>query len=277
MASWLMKVGTGTRPRFRLIALPHAGGWPSAFRCWRRVLPDDVEFLVGQLPGRGPRTDEPPLRRVEPLVAGLSRAVADLEPLPYAILGHSFGSVLGYELTKALERQDLPPRLLVVSARQPPCFPSQPPFAHLRSDAELLAHLVDIGGISRELISRTDLVHTALTAIRADLEAMETYQRPMSGTAVPILSLGAVDDPVVIAERLHLWSLETTGAFTRLMFTGGHFYLYVPDTATTIAHHVVARFDGPRVGNGKVVVPRRHTPLVRISDSGLPNFRKDLS
>ncbi|MFE1961905.1 thioesterase II family protein [Streptomyces sp. NPDC059479] len=271
-ANWLLRVGTGggrraaavaLRPRLRLIALPHAGGWPSAFRSWRQVLPEDVEFLVGQLPGRGPRTEEPAARRVEPLVEGLSRAVAELEPLPYAILGHSFGSVLGYELAKAMEQKGLPPRLLAVSARQPPCFPSEPPFAHLRTDAELLAHLVEMGGISRELISRTDLVRPALRAIRADLEAMETYRRPLTGTSVPILSLGAVDDPVVVAERLHLWSLETTGTFTRRMFTGGHFYLYAPGAAAAVARQLIAGLDGPSGDGSTDVPPHRPAALAR--------------
>lgn len=263
MPGWLIRMSTGikrsgaatpseadaaggrtTRPRFRLIALPHAGGWPSAFRTWRHVLPDDVEFVVGQLPGRGARIDEPAERRIAPLVEGLSGAVAELDPLPSAIIGHSFGSVLGFELAKAMERNGQAPRLLAVSARQPPCFPSMPPFAYLRSDADLLAHLVDLGGISPELINRTELVRLALTAIRADLEAMETYGRPMSGTAVPILALGAVDDPVVVAERLHLWCLETTGPFARLMFTGGHHYLYTPENAASIAAHLIARLNG---------------------------------
>ncbi|WP_420116687.1 thioesterase II family protein [Micromonospora sp.] len=255
MNGWLMRVGAGLRhpvesgshaarparggPWARLIALPHAGGWPSAFRTWRPVLPAGVELLVAQLPGRGLRAGEPPLRRVAPLVDGLSRAVAELPPLPYAVVGHSFGSVLGYELTRAMERLGRPPRLLTVSARQPPCFPSEPPFAHRRTDDELLEHLVEIGGIGPELLHRGDLVRPALAAIRADLEAMETYHRPPTGVAVPILSLGAVDDPVVVADRLHLWSLETTGVFSRRMFTGGHFYLYDPDTAATIAEHLL--------------------------------------
>ncbi|NUK08750.1 thioesterase [Streptomyces lunaelactis] len=287
MSRWLMKVGAGARrarsagpskedqpPRLRVIALPHAGGWPSAFRSWWQVLPDDVEFLVAQLPGRGPRISEPPWRRVEPLVEGLSRALAELEPLPYAVIGHSFGSVLAYELTRAMEHKGLPPRLLAVSARQPPSFPSEPPFAHLRSDAELLEHLVGIGGISPELISRSDLVQPSLRAIRADLEAMEKYQRPMLGTAVPIMSLGAEDDPVVIAERLHLWSLETSGAFNRLMFTGGHFYLYAPRNAATIVNHLIVGLDGLWAGSSANAVP---SPLMTASGSGRNDLGKELA
>lgn len=251
MNPWLLKVGArrrgpaATAPVARVIGLPHAGGWPSAFQTWRRVLPEHVELVVAQLPGRGMRSDEPPMRRVAPIVAGLAEAVTALEPLPTVVLGHSFGSVLGYELTKRMEQRGLAPELLAVSARQPPCFPSRAPFAHQGSDDELVAHLVRIGGVSPDLLTRPGLVDTALGAIRADLEALETYDRPPTGTAVPVLSLGAIDDPVVVAERLHLWSVETTGAFRRRMFTGGHFYLYDSTTATTIAAELLAALPGP--------------------------------
>ncbi|MEU7702986.1 thioesterase domain-containing protein [Streptomyces sp. NPDC039028] len=243
-----MKVGSGARrtaasgpghaprvrPRFRVVALPHAGGWPSAFRSWWQVLPEDVECVVAQLPGRGARIGEPPVNRVEPMVEALARELAELEPLPYAVVGHSFGSVLGFELTRAMEAKGLPPTRLAVSARQPPCFPSEPPFAHLRTDAELLEHLTDIGGMSPGVRDRADLVGPSLRAIRADLEAMETYRRPRSGVAVPILALGALDDPVVIGDRMHLWSLETSGGFAYRTFSGGHFYLYTPAHAAAV-------------------------------------------
>lgn len=260
MGSWWMTVGNGarrpagtgpgtgprTRPRFRIVALPHAGGWPSAFRSWWQVLPEDVECVVAQLPGRGARINELPLTRVKPLVDALGQGLAELEPLPYAVIGHSFGSVLGYELTRFMEQKGLPPTLLAVSARQPPCFPGEPPFAHLRGDTELLEHLTDIGGMSPGLMDRADLMRSSLRAIRADLEAMETYRRPLSGTGVPILALGAVDDPVVIDDRMHLWALETSGGFDRQSFTGGHFYLYTPANAAAIAARLVPGPDDPR-------------------------------
>lgn len=274
MSGWWMKVGSGARrtagggpgpvprarPRFRLVALPHAGGWPSAFRSWWPVLPEDVECVVAQLPGRGARISEPLVDRVEPMVDALARELAELEPLPYAVIGHSFGSVLGYELTRAMEAKGLPPALLAVSARQPPCFPSEPPFAHLRTDAELLEHLTDIGGMSPGLMDRADLVGPSLRAIRADLKAMETYRRPRSGTRVPILSLCAADDPVVIGDRMHLWSLETSGAFEHRAFTGGHFYLYTPANAAAVAALLLPTSAAPPLA----AAPGTPSPDVRV-------------
>lgn len=260
MRPWLVTVGyrarAAPRPVARVVALPHAGGWPSAFRTWRRVLPEHVELVVAQLPGRGVRSGEEPLRRVGPVVDELAAALLAAAPLPTVVLGHSFGAVLGYELARRLEGAGRPPELVVTSARQPPCFPSLPPFAHRGTDEELLAHLVRIGGVSPEVLRRPALVGTALDAIRADLEALETYRRPPSGTAVPVLALAAVDDPVVVADRMHLWSVETTGAFRLRLFTGGHFYLYDPAVAASVATDLLAALPDPARHSGGAVLGR---------------------
>ncbi|WP_055717535.1 thioesterase II family protein [Streptomyces torulosus] len=279
MRDWWITVGPRLEPRFRVVAFPHAGGWPSVFRSWARFLPLDVELVVAQLPGRGARITERPLTRVEPLVDALGAALAELPELPYAVVGHSFGSVLAYELTRTMEHKGFAPELLVVSARQPPCFSAEPPFAHLRSDAELVEHLLDIGGMTPQLLDRDDLVRLSLRAIRADLEAMEHHERPLSGTGVPILALGAVDDPVVVAERLHLWSLETTGGFRRLMFPGGHFYLYEPAPAAAVVHRLVAGRPGaPHAGTpygGRV--PRASGRPVSVPGGGSKHLLKETS
>ncbi|MFV2198574.1 thioesterase II family protein [Nocardiopsis sp. LOL_012] len=240
MPNWLTSLGRADRVRRRLVALPHAGGWPSAFAPWRPLVPDDVELLVAQAPGHGARIAEEPLRRVEPMADGIAAELSGLDDLPTVVVGHSFGSVLGYELVRRLEAAGRPPRLLVVSARQPPCFPSTEPFAHRRSDDELLEHLVRIGGMPARLGSGGGLLGPLLAAVRADLEAMELHTRPASETAVPILAVGAVDDPVVVTERMALWELETSGGFRWELLEGGHFYLFRPEAAAAVVGHVLA-------------------------------------
>lgn len=240
MSNWWISLGRHDRPsRGRVVALPHAGGWPSAFASWRSSLPDDVELLVAQPPGHGARLSEKPLRRVEPMVAELVEELSEHGDLPTVIVGHSAGSVLGYAMARALEGLGRPPRLLVVSARQPPCFPDTAPFAHRRPDAELLEHLVMIGGVPARLAERRELIAPILAAVRADLEAMETYGRPATETAVPILAVGAADDPVVVTRRMPLWSLETTGEFRWELCEGGHFSFYEPEVTSRIIDRVL--------------------------------------
>ncbi|WP_253887158.1 thioesterase II family protein [Actinokineospora diospyrosa] len=254
------------RPEARVIALAHAGGWPTAFRGWRELLPPWVELVVAQLPGRAVRAGEAGVDRVEPLAAELARAVSELEPLPFAVVGHSFGSVLGYETTKLLEAAGQRARLLVVSGRQAPCLPSEPPFLHQGSDADLMAHLDLIGGIPAGLRAREDFVQATLRAIRADLAALETYRRPMSGTGVDVLAVGAADDPIVNSARLHLWSLETSGAFACRLFTGGHFFLYQPDAAAVVVREVVEALGSSTPKFVRNVGPMRHTPVAPHRD-----------
>lgn len=240
MSNWLTALDRTDRPsRGRVLAIPHAGGWPSAFAPWRDLMPDDVELLVAQLPGHGARLAEEPLRRVEPMVAGLVEALLVHEDLPLVVVGHSAGSVLGYELSRVLEASGRAPRLLVVSARQPPCFPNTAPFAYRSSDRELLEQLVRIGGVPTRLSGRVELLRPVLDAVRADLEAMETYERPATETAVPVLALGASDDPVVVTERMPLWGLETTGGFQWEQFRGDHFYLYEPAVSARVLDRVL--------------------------------------
>ena len=240
MSNWLISlVRDGRSCRGRVLALPHAGGWPSAFSPWRALLPDDVELLVAQLPGHAARLSEEPLRRVEPMVAGLAEALSEHGDLPTVVVGHSSGSVLGYALTRALEILGRSPKLLVVSARQPPCFPDTAPFAHQRPDSELLKHLVMIGGVSTRLAEREELIAPILAAVRADLEAMEMYRRPETESAVPILAVGAADDPVVVTRRMPLWSLETTGGFQWELFNGDHFSFYKPESAARVVERVL--------------------------------------
>ncbi|MBM7774803.1 surfactin synthase thioesterase subunit [Actinokineospora baliensis] len=174
--------------------------------------------------------------------------------------------MLGYEMTKSLEVAGRPPELLVVSGRQAPCLPSEPPFLHQGSDADLLAHLDLIGGIPEGLLRREDFVQATLNAIRADLAALETYRRPVSGTDVDVLAVGAADDPIVNSARLHLWSLETSGAFACRLFTGGHFFLYQPDAAAAVAREVVRALGPTSPKFVRNVGPMRHTPVAPPRD-----------
>ena len=90
-AGALLRFGRPDTVRRRLICLPFAGGGPATYRLWPRCLPDDVEVLAAQLPGREvPRRGEP-LDRVDQIVPVLIEAIRGATELPYAIFGHSLG------------------------------------------------------------------------------------------------------------------------------------------------------------------------------------------
>src|SRR5690606_21665412 len=122
----------------RLICLPYAGGSAAVYRPWSSHLTPDVELHCVQLPGRGWRLREAPLRDLRALAGQVAEAIAALDDLPFAIFGHSMGSWLGLEVVRRLEELGRPPVRFFASGRQAPGLGcTQPPLAHL-SDEEFV-------------------------------------------------------------------------------------------------------------------------------------------
>jgi surfactin synthase thioesterase subunit len=109
-------------PQIRVFCFPHAGGGVQAYRDWSEALiPGKVEVHAINLPGRGSRQAEVAKIELRVLVNSVVDAISPLLNLPYAIFGHSWGSVLGFEVLCELRRRDLPlASLLLVSAHKAP-------------------------------------------------------------------------------------------------------------------------------------------------------------
>lgn len=234
---WTNVVIPSDAPAVRVIAVPHAGGWSTSFRSWAEVIPRHVEVRVAQLPGRERRAGEANASSFDAIVEGV---LGDLprDGLPLVVFGHSFGAFAAYELARGLRVSGEEVQTLVVSGKQPPCFPSLPPFASEASSWELMNRLSDMGGITENLRSRPALLEPFLGAIRADLALMESYARPSAPCDVPILAVHAVRDPVVVGDRLRLWSLETTQRFELMEIDGDHFGIYDPKEFRRVAERL---------------------------------------
>jgi len=96
---WVICPRPNPRASVRLLCLPYAGGGASAFRTWAEEAPGDLEVRGGPAPrAREPvesRSPSPPSRRSSPsspdaLLPGLKA--------PFALLGHSMGALIGFEL-----------------------------------------------------------------------------------------------------------------------------------------------------------------------------------
>jgi surfactin synthase thioesterase subunit len=109
-------------PTLRLFCFPHAGGGVQAYKSWSSVLSaESVEVHAINLPGRGSRQAEEASVELRILINSIVDAITSLLDLPYAIFGHSWGSVLGFEVMCEIRRRDLPEAcLLMVSAHKAP-------------------------------------------------------------------------------------------------------------------------------------------------------------
>ncbi|MEU9191962.1 thioesterase II family protein [Streptomyces hundungensis] len=209
-----------------LYCFAHAGGSVIEYIRWARDTPA-AQLQGVQLPGRGSRYGEPMFASLKALVAAFLDEVP-LGPEPFAFFGHSLGSLIAYEVTRALRDAGRPlPYRLILSG-----YPA-PHRRHVRAtdplhrlpDDELIERVAKIhGGIPQEVLDSAELRELIVGPLRDDYRVLETYTwREAEPLPVPITLLGgSADHP---REELDAWREHTTQDLTIRQFPGGHFYL----------------------------------------------------
>jgi surfactin synthase thioesterase subunit len=231
--------------RRRLFCLPFAGGGPATYRLWPRSLPDDVEVVALQLPGRDPSSRQRPPDSIAELVDSTTEAVLAVDradPLPFAVFGHSMGALIAFEMTLRLERAaadgsalraagtstTVPsPSQLFVSGRRPPDEPHRGEPIHGLDDEPFLDAMQETyGGVPAVVRNEPDLLALFLPALRADIRALETYE-PVGGRLVrcPIHVYGGADDRHPRPSQLSGWQRAAAREISVRVFDGDHFYL----------------------------------------------------
>jgi medium-chain acyl-[acyl-carrier-protein] hydrolase len=237
--------------RFRLFCFPHAGAGASSFAEWPRWLPDDVELVAVQLPGREDRVRERPLTDMAPAVRTLALALRPYLGGSFAFFGHSGGALLAFELARALrQKRGVEPAHLFLSGQAAPDFPSRAEPIHHLPEPEFRAALHALGGTARAVVDNEDLMRLLLPVLRADFTLGEGYRfQPGPPLSTAITALGGVDDDRAPADALEAWRRHTVGPFHRRIFDGGHFYL--TDAAAELADTVGQALLHPETSRGE--------------------------
>ena len=238
----LLRFGTGSAARRRLFCIPYAGGGAGAFRWWVKDLPDDIELVAVQLPGRESRLRERPLDSIPDMVAAVQPIITAASDLPYAIFGHSMGALVAFELTLALEAAGAHvPSRLFVSARRPPDEPDSNPPVHALPQDEFLDELQRrYGGVPEAVRQEVELLALLLPTLRADIRAIELYtpSRPRK-VQCPVHVYGGSEDRYPAPAQLPGWQRVADREVRVRLFAGDHFYLNTQRDALTadIAAH----------------------------------------
>ncbi|HEX8161812.1 MAG TPA: alpha/beta fold hydrolase [Pyrinomonadaceae bacterium] len=224
---WFVRQRPASPCRLRLFCFPYAGGSHLIFRGWSEGLPPDVEVMAAALPGRAGRIREPSLKSIPALVENLAAAVKPYLDAPFALLGHSMGALIGFELARRLRRDEgVEPARLFVSGCRAPQIPATAEKTYDLPDPELVERLRDLKGTPLEVLEHPELMGLVLPLLRADFEAVETYNYSAGPPlACPISAYGGLRDAEVERERLEAWREQTTAYFTLQMFDGGHFFI----------------------------------------------------
>ncbi|WP_404962804.1 alpha-hydroxy-acid oxidizing protein [Streptomyces sp. 147326] len=209
----------------RLVCFPHAGGAANAFAALSAALPEDIELLAVQYPGRQDRRAEPCSEDIGELAAGVAASLAAHSDLPLFLLGHSMGALVAFETARLLEERGTVARLFVSAARPPAQDWEEPDLTGV-GDEELVAGLRRLGGVPEPLLRDPEIVGEVLRLLRADHRALMRY-RCAGGAAVaaPLTVLLAASDPKNSLEQMGDWARHGRNGHTVVTLSGGHFSL----------------------------------------------------
>ena len=222
------------KPRMRLFCFPYAGGRAESFEKWTPYLSEGIDLHAFSYPEAAATVDS-----VEAYVSGVATSIANYADLPYAIIGHSLGSMFAWRVTSVLTEQGIPvPKLLVTSGCAAPSVFKTMLLDRLRdTPPEELMALISGARMSAREIPR-DLVEI----FARDLQL--AMHLPITGTpiAVPILTLIGDTDALIHPQHVEPWRHVTSAKVDIEIVPGDHHYWFNEASCerlvALIAHHL---------------------------------------
>ncbi|WP_308310785.1 thioesterase domain-containing protein [Streptomyces sp. GbtcB6] len=214
---WLLVPAPQDHRPYRLFCFPHAGGDATAFAPLAQALAPAAEVWALRMPARGGRSRHPMPATFDLLVRTVTDALLPHLSGRFGFYGQSFGSLLAYEVARALPPEHRPEVVIAASASPPGTWGAPTPPQYGAED------LLRTCGMGELVASEPELRELALRAIRSDLTVRDTYRYrpgPMLDTALHAVAGDA--DPMLDAALLAGWAEHTSGAFGLTVVPGGH-------------------------------------------------------
>lgn len=199
------------------------------FNKWKQYLGSELELRPVELSGRGSRIKEPCYESLAEAVDDVFQLIKDdIRHEPYALFGHSMGSMIAYGLAQKIRDYNLlPPMHIFFSGRGAPHVKKRNDKKyHLMNEQDFKKELIALGGTPPDLFKHPELLNLFLPVLRKDFKIVETYVhsdsiRPLD-TNITIF-LGKDDD--ISYEQCVGWKKHTTRLCSIHYFEGDHFFL----------------------------------------------------
>jgi len=230
--------------KIKLFCFPYAGGAASAYSAWRQYLDPNIELRAIELAARGRRMREPNYNSIDNAVDDVLNIIKnELNQGPFALYGHSMGSMIAIELAHKIRENGLQePVHVIFSGRAAPEISREGKRRlHHLSDAEFKKQLMEMGGTPKEFFEHPELLEVFLPLLKGDFRLTETYVHPPKESPlqydITVLN-GKQDEDSV--EEVEAWKNHTSKNCDIHHFEGGHFFIHdEPERVVNIINNAV--------------------------------------
>ena len=226
-SKWFAYGMTHEQADLNLLLFPFAGGCPSVFVQWKRLLSAKVNVYPVLYPFREARRSEQLPDTVQQLAQSLAAENEAVFSGKYAIFAHCAGASVAYEtILAAKQLYGTEPEWLIVSGAEPPEY-SLESLRYLAdaSPAEFLDYLISRGFAEESVRDNPAFLSYYLPIISADFRMLFSYRMTAAPPLhCPIFRFRGDTDKVIDPARLAAWQHYTEGTCTEQVFSGGHYY-----------------------------------------------------
>jgi len=215
--------------RTKLFCLPYAGGAASIFNQWIPYIDESIDLRPIELAGRGKRITDPFYNSVEEGIDDILTIIKEeLSKGPYALFGHSMGSMFCYELAIKIKELRLnQPQHIFFSGRGAPDIPPKTERNyHLLGIDDFKNKIMDMGGTPPEFFDYPELIELFIPLLRNDFSLASTNF--LDRKVVPHdcnISVLLGKNEKITADQAHAWRNHTQGICFTYYFNGGHFFI----------------------------------------------------
>lgn len=213
--------------KIKLFCIPHAGGSAAAYLKLKDYISEEIELYPVELAGRGRRYKEKFYESIDEAVKDIYINIKKNIDSRYAILGHSMGSLIAFELAHyiAALNEKLPIHIFF-SGRKAPNISYDNNSIHKMSDIQLEQQIKKFSGTPKDVFENKQILKTFLPILRADFKICEEYIYKMKNSKLNVnISVlnGDMDD--IKIPHIAAWKQHTSKKCNIYFFRGGHFYI----------------------------------------------------
>jgi medium-chain acyl-[acyl-carrier-protein] hydrolase len=214
---------------FNLFCIPHAGSSATIYTKWKQQMNASIQVIPVELSGRGQRFDEPLYQTIEDMVEDIYWSIHDqLNERPYAIFGHSMGSLIAFELGRKIQNMNQsPPLVYFFSGKTPPQTKNHDPKISKLNNEAFIKEILELGGTPSGLFENKTMTDIFLPIIRSDYTAVDHYE---FGENIEKLNSDFVvlygEQDESMKGEVGDWKELTHACCDFIPFSGGHFFIH---------------------------------------------------